>query len=222
MAATSPVAAKPPCGPRWGRGYAIPYHQPFDHAQNVQLANYTARSLIISKSVPSVIYYSLHMGTYEGLSRTLKQQNRRSTDSHPVLDLGLWKNELDDDGKMIYLPRPAVAAYATTARLLAFTTDPQQLTPKEGVCCYVFDKEGRALAALWTTDQPVTVEMNLSAPAEQWDLMGNRTVLPAGRVEVGLSQSPVFVLSPTKPEQLKETLGKMKFPPYAKGKGSGG
>jgi hypothetical protein len=149
----------------------------------------------------------------------LKREKRQSTDSDPVLDIGLWKNDVDENGKTIYLPRSAVAAYATTARLLAFATDPEELELRKGVYCYLFRKGEQSLATLWSIDQPLDVEMDLPVPTECWDLMGNKTALAAGKVKVGLSESPVFLINRAEPKKMKGVLEKVVFPSLPRVKG---
>ncbi len=193
------------------RGYGIPYHLSPDHPIEKQLADMTARSLIIGKSVPQVLFYALHMMASGSGYRV--RQGATSTDANPLLDLALWKTEPDrGTSKYWYRPRSAVAAYATVARMLGGSTDAQEVLPQPGVYACVFKRPENAVAAVWTTDpEPCGIRVNLPAGAECVDLMGNSRPLPAGGAALTLTTSPLFLQARVAPDALADALRKAAF-----------
>jgi len=94
------------------KGLSVPYHVQPDNPLEKAQANLTARNLIVARSVPNMMFYSL----YESLSWVagkIREQGLVSDDDDPVMDFGIWKATLDAKGVGHYRPRCAVAAVAT-------------------------------------------------------------------------------------------------------------
>jgi len=195
------------------KGLGVPYHQPLDHPQQRQQAVLTARNLVIAKSVYPCLFYSLHMGVANGMGREMKAGRRRSTEQSSYSDYGIWKQTADEKDVHRHHPRPAVAAYAVTARQLAGTMEAEEVLPRQGVYAYVFRCTAGAVAALWTTGTtPCPVHLNLPGPARLCDLMGNERELAAGDVELTLSDAPQFVRSAGTAAVLAEAVRRTAFP----------
>jgi len=178
------------------KGLGVAYHALPDDSTNKTMANFTARNLIVAKSVGPVRFYSLYLAAGSAAWH-IQQRGYPSDDEHPMADFGLWKRTLDSRGRQYYQPRPVVAAYASVARILAGAVDPVELRLRDEFHGYLFSRKGRTVVALWTTaGEPRRVRIAMPADCELWDLMGNARAVPAGEVELTLDQSPVFLVSP--------------------------
>lgn len=193
------------------KGLIIPYHvQPDDELEKL-LANHTARNLILAKSVPETAYVS-HYLVCSGSGYRFYKKNIPSTDDNPIGDEGLWKMFFENDTRY-YRPRSAVAAFATVARQLAHATDPEELNPRQGIYNYLFTKDGKPTAALWTTEKkPVRASLQLPCQARLSDLMGNEHSLEPGEAELTLSESPQFLTLDTTRENGAAILRGISFP----------
>ncbi len=211
---------KPPVTTISERGYGLAYHLAPDHPLDRLQAELTARSLILGKSVPGVLFYTLHMMCGGGGWRI--RRGEVSSDRHPLIDLGLWQQGWDASAKRYtYRPRSAVAAYATVSDQLAGSTECTEVQPQTGVYTYTFKCPDRAVSALWTTEaQPVAMLVELPAAARLTDLMGNQRELPAGRVMVSLSGAPQFLSAPVPAEALATALRRAGLPGRSPVKGA--
>ena len=120
------------------KGLGVAYHAPPDDSTNKALANFTARNLIVAKSVGPVRFYSHYLAVGSAAWR-IQNRGYPSDDEHPVADFGMWKQTLDSRGRPYYQPRPVVAAYATVARLLAGAGDPTELNAHD-FYAYLFSR----------------------------------------------------------------------------------
>lgn len=192
------------------RGYAVPKHCPPNHPVGKMQANFIARSLIICKMVPGVAYYSQFTvgGSYN------YGAEKGSTDAHPITDYAMWKPGCDSETNYYNLPRAAVAAFATVAGVLANVTDPEEIElNRKGCYGCLFKKNDTTVACLWTIDKkPYAVSMDLPAGTECRDLMGNSRNLPAGKNDITLSESPVFLISKADRKLMASVMQKTVFP----------
>ncbi|MGD9495301.1 MAG: sugar-binding protein [Armatimonadota bacterium] len=193
------------------RGYGIPHHlTPDDPLERLQ-AELTARSLIIGKSVPEVMFYALHVMC--GGTAWRVHGGAVSTDESPLVDLSLWRAWLEPSGKARYRPRAAVAAYRTVAEMLGGSEACIEVLPQTGVYAYVFTCPQDTVAAVWTTDpEPCPIRLELPAAARCADLMGNARDLAAGAADLSLSGSPLFLRASVAPDDLAAALRQALFP----------
>ena len=194
------------------RCYGMDYYGSFNSRTARDMADYTARSLIIAKSAPCAMY-SIHLTRHWNLS-LLKRVNYQSRKS--LGDFGLWKHVPDLKGRDARIPRPVVPAIATTAHELAFAESPKEQIIDQMLYCYSFTgggkNTGKTVAALWTTQQdPLRVSLDFPAPVKLVDLMGNARNYPAGKRELILTGSPVFAVTETGQKVLGECIAKAQF-----------
>ncbi|NUQ00788.1 MAG: hypothetical protein HUU35_13135, partial [Armatimonadetes bacterium] len=192
------------------RGYGLPYHLAPDHPLERRFAELTARSLILGKSVPEVLFYATHM-VVSGSAWRARQT--ASTDAQPLLDMALWHARFGSDGKLQYRPRSAVAAYATVARQLGGAVGGSEILPRRGVYAYLFRRPSETVAALWTTDpEPVGMTLAMPAAGELVDLMGDSRSLGAGEAHLTLTGAPQFLRLAGPLEPLAAAVRGARFP----------
>jgi len=159
------------------KGWKIDTSLPVDSSYAKDLANVLSRSFVIAKSVPEVDHYLYFMANSEGCNED-------------GFDYGLWLRGS---------PRPSVAAYATTARMLMDTSNPTKVTVDNNsdVYAYVFSQGSGSVTGLWTIASPspgaLDLAVNLPSAATTYDLMGNATSITAGTQTLQLSNSPIFL-----------------------------
>ena len=104
-------------------------------------------------------------------------------------------------------PRPILAAYAAAARLLAFAGNPIEVLPMTGIYCYIFERSGKSVAAIWTIeDSPVSTTLRLPADAVVYDIVGNKTAFDSR-----ITQNPVYIESSLAPKALAELVRGAKY-----------
>lgn len=173
------------------KGCKIVTTLPVDSPYAKDMAKVIARGFVVAKSVPELDHYMYFLtnsaGCIEGDA-----------------DYGLWKNNS---------PRPSVAAYATSARMLLDTSEPVEVNLHKDVFVYVFKKGKGSLAVLWTVlKNPVPVAFRLPASADIYDLMGNKTAsISKGKHEFSLTDSPIFLLSSASPKATAAALRNSRF-----------
>ncbi len=160
------------------KGLNIITELPVDSPYAKEMAKHLSRNYIIAKSIPEVDRFLWHTSF---------------TFPEGAHDYGLWK--IEDDGT--YNPRPLVAAYATTSRLLSQATDPEEINLLGDVYAYVFKKGEGCVTAIWTIlKDPVSVLVDLPGEAEVYNLMGNKEkTLLKGKQEIILTDAPLFLVS---------------------------
>ncbi len=164
------------------KGYQSVSDIPFDHEALKKQAAVMVRGVILAKAFGSIRWVP-HYAVHNGVSKT---------------DYGMWR--LDN-------PRPILAAYAAAARLLAFTKDPIEVLPMTGIYSYVFERSGKSVAVLWTTeDSPVSTTLSLPGDAVVCDIAGNRTVFDSR-----ITQNPVYIESSLAPKELAERIRNAKY-----------
>jgi hypothetical protein len=173
------------------KGCKIVTALPVDSPYAKDMAKVIARGFVVAKSVPELEHYMYFMtnsgGCIEGDA-----------------DYGLWKD---------HSPRPSVAAYATSARMLLDTSEPVEVSLHKDVLVYVFKKGKGSLAVLWTVlKDPVPVAFGLPASADCYDLMGNKTaIITKGRHEFSLTDSPVYLQSSASPKAMAAAIRNARF-----------
>ncbi len=202
------------------RGYCYDYFAPFDAPIAKQVADYTARSLIINKSAPSP-YSSWHMASTYGAIWRLNTQ--KADPSKPLMEMSIgWKTINDENGSYANVPKPAGVAYAVAARELAFAKPDDEIILGSNVYCYTFHKpDGSAIAALWSIDEPVKISLVLPDSSVATDMMGNKTTLKGGKNTLVLTGSPVYISLKTSPGKLAEAIRKAELPNLVPALGQG-
>ena len=177
------------------RGDAVIQQSPLLSDPTREQAALVARGHVIIKSVPDVRYY-LYFTDFPW---------------RPFLgdDWALWKAV---NARLIQ-PRPAVVAYATAARLLAFTRDPVMITQPKDVYCFLFKKDQGCIAALWTIQKdPLDATFPAPEAMEVTDIMGRSHRIPKGNTILKVSRFPLFLSAPCSAEQMATALRTMKYP----------
>ena len=196
------------------KGVSFPYHVAQDHPMARRFAAITARTIIIARSVPELKTYNFFYGA-GGAAYSVFTKKTASTDDNPIEDFGLWKGMLDYLGPegWYFQPRSAVAAFATTARHLAFASEPVELNLRSGFYCYAFQKKQGSVAALWTIDEnPYPAILEVPAGAEICDLMGNTKPLKAGKNRITVNEFPQFITIPGNVRDMSDLIMKTSFP----------
>ena len=161
----------------------------YDGAKARDQADYTARSLILGKSVAETSRYTLHVVRDFGMIRANKADSRK----RHMSDLGIWRGiDVPGVGER-WVPRPAVSASGTVARKLAFSSNPRECALTDGIRLVTFDvPNGRSTAALWTSGAPLRARIVLPAGLLFCDIGGNVSEAPKGAIEQRLTTTPVF------------------------------
>ncbi len=193
------------------RGYCYDYFAPFDAPIAKQVADYTARSLIINKSAPSP-YFSWHMASSYGAIWRLN--TKKADPSKPIGEMSIgWKTINDENGKYASVPKPAGVAYAVAARELAFAKPVDEIIIGANIYCYTFTRpDGSSLAALWSIDEPAKIVLTLPGPSVTTNMMGNKAELQTGKNTLTLTGSPVYLSSKTVPEKLAKVIRGAELP----------
>ena len=157
-----------------------------------------ARSFIIAKSVPELMFYSW----FYALGPMLGVQQGR--------DYGLWQNLFDFK---IVAPRPSLAAYCTTARFLGGTKSPQKLDLHHDLQGYVFKKKDSNVVVLWTINkESVKFTFKSLTTLRLYNLMGNLVeVLQPGLHTLSLSDEPIFLTVQGEQEKCINIFSKAKY-----------
>lgn len=139
------------------RCHALDYAAATDSDMCRQQAAMTARSMIVNKAVAECRSYTLHLLCLDGMANGFLKDKKNVLSADKMLyDLGVWKSvkERFKGPNVGFVPRPSLVAAGTTARELAFTTDPADMPLKDGAYACVFTRErtGVPIAALWSTN----------------------------------------------------------------------
>jgi len=172
------------------KGFSILSSLPVDDKYAKDMGNATARSLILTKTIPECNRYLYFMASYwdEG-----------------GYDYGLFKPEG---------PRPSAATYATVARLLKDTNNSKKINIHKNIYSYVFNKKtGGTICPLWTTlAGDISLSFNTVNPVTVYDLMGNPIIKDkTGNIRVSISASPIFIESKTKEDEVIKIFSKAKY-----------
>ena len=201
------------------RGYACNYFESPSSANNRQLADYTARSLIIARSAPCSGYV-----IFKDMTPTLPMRIKQHPDiaASGFWDCDLWRAVTDEKGATVPVPRPVCLAVAVAARELAFTTFASRIVPGNGVHIFLFRREkSGSVAAVWTTGAPLVMECTLPAGTGMTDFQGNGSPLPKGKVKLRVTSSPFYLDSTASAEELRKALEAADYPVAAAAAGEG-
>ena len=192
------------------RGYAGNYFEAPASANNRQLADYTARSLIIARSAPCSGYV-----IFKAMTPTYPQRVRRDPASagNGFWDCDLWRAVCDENAKTVPVPKPMCLAVAVAARQLAFTRFTARIIPGNGVQIAIFEKEkSGSLAAVWTTGKEQDMVCRLPDGSILTDFQGNERSLPAGINTLRVSSSPFYLGSTLPAAALQKLLAGASYP----------
>lgn len=168
-------------------GFSIDINEKLDSAASRRMADYLARSFLLSASCPMVqrvMWYTV-AGNYDAFS------------------IWSWPN-----------PRPAVAAYAAAAHFLENTDKPQGFDMGSLVRGLVLNRDGKSVGALWSPkDRDVELSLSEGLGVNAYDIMGNEL---ADRYRITLSGSPVYFTSDESSDKLLAYLrsGKLLIQPF--------
>ncbi len=191
------------------RGYAANYVESPWSATNRELGDFTARSLIIARTTPCPLYV-----IFKDISVTNPDLWKRDRERIPggFWDCGLWRAVYDENEQWAAVPRPMALAVAAATRELAFTTFVDYLEPGNGVQLCVFrTAEGGSVAAVWTTDMPVEMTLELPADTVKTDFQCNQSSA-AGKLTLQVSGSPFYLRTGSSVDELKKNLNAAVYP----------
>lgn len=175
---------------------AVDYRAAYDSEQARDQLDHTIRSMILGRTVTNCLTYCLHLTAFVAPCRAY----RENPAAEPPADLGIWRAVPHGKDGFRYVPRPAMLAAGTAARLLAFTKAPRACALHDGVHLVTFAEPaggaGMALAAVWTVGSPFEGEFELPSPATRIDAAGNESTLPAGKWHGRISSTPFFLRFP--------------------------
>lgn len=171
------------------KGYSIVASLPVDSNYSKDMGNVIARAHTIAKSFPENQYWLY----FQFVSPYLEGR----------YNYALWKG---------YFPRPAAAAYATTARRLAYAHSARKIDLHSKIYCYVFKKQQASVTVLWTlTDDDVPLACNFNVPFKAYDIMNNSRSFPKGTHRLKLSKSPIFIESGSNQDAMAASLSQAQY-----------
>ncbi len=202
------------------RGYYQKHSDPLAGPSAKLFADLNARSLIIVKGTPGIVYYSFHYGSIEGSQKFLDNLKAKSDFDDGTLWILAPKAKSNFTSSLppakasfTYIPRLSAVSFATVAKKLAFA-EPVRGNPARlahHTLAYLFRKEGSVVCAVWTTGEPVSLTFQSSTEMDFSDLMMREKKLPPGAVTLPISGSPVFLSAKITPKELRKLLGDGKF-----------
>jgi len=178
-------------------GYAIHYGAAFDRGISVEQAALTARTIILTKASGIVKCFELHMPTYHGGLRNIKDDSSFMTT--------IWKPVMHRK-KIHELPLPGGAMYATAARELAFAEIRKELTIGSNYGCIFTRPDGKTVAAVWNIEAPQELKINLKNDVRLIDMVGSETLLKKGSNTLRSSPEPVYLVAAESPGSIAEAL----------------
>ncbi|MBO4632648.1 MAG: hypothetical protein J5858_12060 [Lentisphaeria bacterium] len=187
-------------------GYAYDFRAGYNDALLRQIASFTARRLIINRSVPCLFNF-WHRAS--GPSVVAGINSGKYNINAPIKDMGvLWKT-INGGGKRKFAEIPLLpgAAYATTARLLAFAKPSKEIRLGNDIYSYTFtNSKNESVAALWSIKDPMILKLELPGPAIKTDLVGRTEKLTEGEQEILLTQDPVYLTLNIPVEKLNQAV----------------
>jgi len=179
-------------------GYAIYYGNRYDEGLARLQAALTSRAMIISKSAPVSSVAIFRLATSYG---------GKFVDPYEGLMTTCWKPVRS--GKTLQqVPLPGGAAYATFARELAFVKFHKEIkTGDKLIYAYVFQRpDGKTLLTPWTIEGDFMLDLELTAPAQQINMFGRETTLPAGKNSIKLTAEPCYIVIDEKPQAVADKV----------------
>ena len=129
-----------------------------DSAMVKEIAKINARNLVILKAM------KVRKWTYFQFVNDPSLETKKW--GYGRIDYGMWNRTTG-------CPKPHAAAWAVSARALAFATDPVDASPCPDVYCYVFRKGNKTLAAFWAyTKEDIDARIDLPAAWSGVDFLG--------------------------------------------------
>lgn len=180
-------------------GYSINYGAAYDKGLAVEQANLTTRALILTKSSPVLSFELFRPGVRD-------PSEFESDDARCMTTI--WKPI--PFGKKVYdaqAPLPGGAAYATAAHELAFVRHLTSQVVENCYACFFTKPDGSTLAAVWNTEKPLDIKLELNQNARLVSMVGAESVLKKGGAVLRISESPVYI---TTREPAEEFAGRLK------------
>ncbi len=195
------------------RGYHQKHSDPLDSPNSKLFADLSARSLIIAKGIRGVEYYSFYYGALEPWPKFLESlKNKKEFDDGtlwiiaPSVGSDYRYSPPGTKASFVHVPRPAVAAFATVARVLAFAEPVRGGMPKisEDMHVCIFKKDDEHLAAVWSSGEPCKLTFDSPCELLHVDLTGVESPLKAGKNTLDVTSSPFFVIGKLSSVQIKK------------------
>ena len=187
-------------------GYWYDFFAPYDSAIARQVAQYTARRLIINRSTPCP-FSSWHLIAAYYAQNDIN--SGKADPSKPVKDGAIAWRTVNGEKKYAWveIPKMAGVAYATVARILAFVKPYREIRIGTNIYCYTFmNAAGKSIAALWSIDDPVELKVNLPSAGTQTDMLGRFGPIAQGANVLHLSQSPIYITLNDEVEKLAAAI----------------
>ena len=176
-------------------GFCINYGAAFDRGLAVDMAELTARQLIITKAGP-VCGFELHTPTRE-LTKDLSDQSDCMTT--------VWKPVVFG-GKCYHIPMPGGAMYITAAAQLAFVHSPRWYSRESFYSCVFTKPDQSALLALWNIQGDEELKLNLPVETRMINMYGRESVLEPGLQTIPIGKAPVYLTMNCPAEKLAEEI----------------
>ncbi|OQA85494.1 MAG: hypothetical protein BWY31_01895 [Lentisphaerae bacterium ADurb.Bin242] len=159
-------------------GYSFIGHPPIDSDRVKEVAVINARNLVMLK------YLKVRRWTYFLFENDPMYESAKY--GFGTTDYGMWNRKTG-------CPKPHAAAWAVSARVLAFVTDPREVKPRSDVYCYLFRKNGKTLAVLWAyTKDWVSTKIDMPADWNGMDFMGKREKGKKGILKRKINDRPLY------------------------------
>jgi len=187
-------------------GYAYDFRAGYDDALLRQIASFTARRLIINRSVPCLFNF-WHKASHPSVVAGINSGKYKI--SAPVRDMAVfWKTiNAGEKRKFAEVPLLPGAVYATTARILAFAKPSKEIRLGNDIYVYTFtNSRNESIAALWSIKDPMILKLELPGPAIRTDLVGRTMKMTEGRQEILLTQDPVYLTLNVPVEKLDRSV----------------
>jgi len=183
-------------------GYAYDFRAGYDDALLRQIASFTARRLIINRSVPCLFNF-WHKASHASVVARINSGATRTFDMAVF-----WKTiNAGEKRKFAEVPLLPGAVYATAARILAFARPSKEIRLGNDIYCYTFtNSKKESVAALWCIDEPVKLKLELPASAIKTDLVGRTAKMTEGKHEILLTQDPVYLTLNVPVEKLDQAV----------------
>ncbi len=183
------------------RAYQLGYSDAFDSDLSKQIAAFTARSMIITRSTPASLY-TIHYAADNPLNAW--RLSKRLDNTHRTGDMGVWKSLPDYDRMDLkFVPRPTAAAIAVAARKLAFASGDREIIRGNTLYCYTFKKkDGSAVAAFYSIGNDSEIQIQSEVPLSVCDMTGDETTLKPGKNVLTLTGAPIYVSGNLDPKTL--------------------
>lgn len=155
-------------------GYSFIDYPAIDGDITKNVATIVARNMVLLKTL-GVRKWTYFTFINDGMYESKKWGYGR-------IDYGMWN-------KATGCPKPHAAAWAVSARMLAFVENPINASPHGDVYCYVFKKGNKTLAAFWAFNKDgVEAVIDMPAPWSGVDFVGRPLKGKAGKQRMTLNE----------------------------------